>query len=199
MSLRIGLLGGSFNPAHEGHLHISLEAMKRLNLHAVWWLVSPQNPLKSTDGMAPYAERFASAEAMATHPNIMVSGIEQKLGTRYTVDTLRTLTARMPRHQFVWLMGADNLNQLHRWKEWDQLLQLAPLAVLDRAPYALRALHQPFAKRFAAQRCAASQAAKGLFIGSKLHHWAYITMKRHPISATEIRKTLGATGFLRHN
>ena len=180
MSKRIGLLGGSFNPAHEGHLHISLEAMKRLKLDAVWWLVSPQNPLKSTDGMAAYEDRFASAEAMARHPRIHVSDIEQTLGTRYTVDTLRQLIKRAPRNQFVWLMGADNLAQLHRWKEWDQLLQLSPLAVLDRAPYALRALHQPFAKRFTKQRCAATHASKLLFCAQKPHRWAYITMKRHP-------------------
>ena len=96
-------------------------------------------------------------------------------------------------------MGADNLAQLHRWKEWDQLLQLAPMAVLDRAPYALRALHMPFAKRFAAQRADARQAAKLLFCGAKPNAWTYITMKRHPLSATDLRKTLGAAAFLRNN
>jgi nicotinate-nucleotide adenylyltransferase len=114
VSQRIGLLGGSFNPVHEGHVHISLEAIKRLRLDAVWWLVSPQNPLKSSEGMAPYAERLASAQSYARHPRIHVSGIEKTLGTRYTIDTLRALTKRMPRQQFLWLMGADNLAQLHR-------------------------------------------------------------------------------------
>ena len=109
---RIGLLGGSFNPAHAGHRHISLEALKRLRLDRVWWLVSPQNPLKEKDGMAPLAEREAVAAAVADHPRIAVSSLETGLGTRYTIDTVQALKQRFPAADFVWLMGADNLRQL---------------------------------------------------------------------------------------
>ncbi|MBV9833149.1 MAG: nicotinate-nicotinamide nucleotide adenylyltransferase, partial [Alphaproteobacteria bacterium] len=113
---RIGLLGGSFNPAHEGHVHISLEALKRLDLDEVWWLVSPQNPLKAANGMASLADRMEGARSVtATHPRLRVTDLERKLGTRYTIDTVRALRRRHPHARFVWLMGADNLRQLPRW------------------------------------------------------------------------------------
>ena len=115
--LRVGLLGGSFNPAHAGHRYISLEAMRRLELDQVWWLVSPQNPLKAVEGMAPLAERLAVGAAVARHPRIRVLPLETRLGTRYTADTIRRLAA-WPDHRFVWLMGADNLGQLPRWRHW---------------------------------------------------------------------------------
>jgi len=109
---RIGLLGGSFNPAHEGHRHVSLEALKRLGLDEVWWLVSPQNPLKSDDGMEPLATRLARAKQLAHHSHIRVEAPELLLGTRYTLDTVRALNQRYPHAYFVWLMGADILPQL---------------------------------------------------------------------------------------
>src|SRR6201989_1647750 len=116
--IRTGLLGGSFNPAHRGHRRITLAAIKALNLDEVWWLVSPGNPLKPEAGMAPLPVRLASARAMARHAPIRHTAIERALHPRYTVDTLRTLVRRYPRHRFVWLMGADNLAQFDRWRDW---------------------------------------------------------------------------------
>ena len=119
---RIGLFGGSFNPAHEGHLQISEEALRRLGLDRVWWLVSPQNPLKPVCGMAPLAERMESARRLAAgNRRILVTDLETRLGTTYTADTLRALIRLMPRVRFVWLMGADNLIQVHQWQDWPQI------------------------------------------------------------------------------
>ncbi len=138
---RIGLLGGSFNPAHGGHLHISRLALSRLDLDEVWWLVSPQNPLKPAAGMAPFAERLAqAADIAAADRRIKVSDIEARLGTRYTADTLKALTRRFPRARFVWLMGGDNLAQLPYWKRWQDIVGTVPIAVFDRPGSSLRAL-----------------------------------------------------------
>ena len=137
--LRIGLLGGSFNPAHSGHRHISALALKTLRLDYVWWLVSPQNPLKSTQGMAPFDARFAAAQAFAQHPRIVVTDIEGVFGMTYTADTLAALRTRFPRLRFVWLMGTDNLVQFPRWRRWRQILCLTPVAVAARPGTALTA------------------------------------------------------------
>lgn len=135
--LRVGLLGGSFNPAHEGHRAISLYALKRLKLDQVWWLVSPQNPLKPSKGMAPLAARRRQAEQEASHNRILVTAIEACLGTHYTVDTLQALRKRFPRTQFVWLMGADNMRQIDQWRRWPQIFQHVPVAVFRRPAYAV--------------------------------------------------------------
>ena len=140
---RVGLLGGSFNPAHAGHRHISVEAMRLLGLDAVWWLVSPQNPLKSPVGMAPLAARLASAEATARHSGIRPMAIEAELGTCYAVDTVAALQRLHPDTKFIWLVGADILPELHRWKRWRALLRLVPIAVLARPRYVGRALVSP--------------------------------------------------------
>ncbi len=132
---RIGLLGGSFNPAHAAHRHISTEAMRRLGLDEVWWLVSPQNPLKAESGMAPLAARLASARAAARHPRIRPMAVETDLGTRYTVDTVTALQRRHPNARFIWLMGADNLAQFHRWRDWRGLAARVPIAVFGRPGY----------------------------------------------------------------
>ena len=132
---RIGLLGGSFNPAHRGHRRLSLAAIKRLGLDEVWWLVSPGNPLKQGKDMAPFEARLASAAAMARRAPIRVSDFEAREGTRYTVDTLRALKARHPRKRFVWLAGADILPELHRWKDWRRLAKMLPIAVVTRPGY----------------------------------------------------------------
>jgi nicotinate-nucleotide adenylyltransferase len=142
-ALTIGLLGGSFNPAHGGHRHISLEVMRRLKLDAIWWLVSPQNPLKAKAGMAPLAARLASARAVARHPRIDVSTKEVALGTVRTFDTLRALKRRFPRARFVWIMGADNLAQFHRWAEWRAIARAVPIVVVGRPGYSSKSQLAP--------------------------------------------------------
>lgn len=140
---RIGLLGGSFNPAHGGHRRISLFAREALGLGEVWWLVSPGNPLKSEAGMAPLTARMKSAIAQARGVPIRVTAIERELGTRYTVDTLRALQRRYPRREFVWLMGSDNLAQFHRWKDWRDIARAMPIAVIARPGYDAAAVAGP--------------------------------------------------------
>lgn len=138
-----GLLGGSFNPAHGGHRRISLFALAALGLDEVWWLVSPGNPLKPVAGMAPLAARCASALRQARRAPIRVSAIERELGTRFTVDTLAALLRRYPRRRFVWLMGADNLAQFHRWRDWRRIARMLPIAVIARPGYDARAMASP--------------------------------------------------------
>ncbi|AJP73341.1 nicotinate-nucleotide adenylyltransferase [Sphingomonas hengshuiensis] len=132
---RIGLLGGSFNPAHRGHRRLSLHAIRALGLDEVWWLVSPGNPLKPVKGMAPFPARMASARAMARRAPIRPSAIEQRLKTRYTADTLAKLPRLYPKHRFIWLMGADNLAQFHRWERWRDIARQVPIAVIARPGY----------------------------------------------------------------
>jgi nicotinate-nucleotide adenylyltransferase len=133
---RIGILGGSFNPAHRGHRAISLAAIRALDLDEIWWLVSPGNPLKDgRDDMAPFDARYASAKRMARHVPIRVSDLEQRLGTRYTVDTLNAIVRRYPRQRFIWLMGADNLAQFEQWRGWRKIAANVPIAVVSRPGY----------------------------------------------------------------
>lgn len=128
----VALLGGSFNPAHEGHFHIARLALKRLGAGHVWWMVSPQNPLKSTNGMAPMERRFASAQAQANHPNMIVTDIETRMGTQYTVDSLRVLKKYFPHTRFIWVMGEDNLSTIERWQKWRDLFKMVHVAIFHR-------------------------------------------------------------------
>lgn len=138
-----GLLGGSFNPAHGGHRRVSLFAATALGLDEVWWLVSPGNPLKPAAGMAPLAARFGAARAQARRAPILATSVERDLGTRFTIDTLRALQRRYPKRRFVWLMGADNLAQFHRWKDWRGIAREMPIAVIARPGYDRAALASP--------------------------------------------------------
>ena len=140
---RVGLLGGSFNPAHGGHRRISLFVLAALELDEVWWLVSPGNPLKPKAGMAPLAARLASAQKTARCAPIRATAIERELGTRYTVDTLRALTRRYPKCRFIWLMGSDNLAQFHHWRAWRKIARTMPIAVIARPGYDLIAIGSP--------------------------------------------------------
>ena len=135
MMARIGLLGGSFNPAHRGHRHISLEAMRVLDLDEVWWLVSPGNPLKAAEGMAPYEARFGSAQRMAKGTRIRASDFERREGTRFTIDTVRALKRRYPHKKFIWLLGSDTLPDFHFWRDWRGLARELPIAVIRRPGY----------------------------------------------------------------
>ena len=132
---RIGLLGGSFNPAHRGHRRISLAAMEALGLDEIWWLVSPGNPLKAAKGMAPFEARVESARKQAKGTRIKVSDFERQAGTRYTVDSLAAIKKRYPDHRFIWLMGADTVAQFHQWRSWRTLAAMVPIAVIHRPGY----------------------------------------------------------------
>lgn len=176
----IGLLGGSFNPAHAGHVHISVEALRRLGVDQVWWLVSPQNPLKSAGGMASLDKRLAGARTMAAHPKIVVTDVERRLGTTRTARTLALLAKRYPNLSFVWLVGADNLAQMPQWWRWTHIFKAVRVAVFDRSPYSYKALAGAAAKRF-------GQARTASLWRNTAPAWTYIAMRRHPASATALR------------
>lgn len=183
---RVGLLGGSFNPAHEGHRHIADLALKHLGLDEVWFLVSPGNPLKDPKGMAPLAERLASARAQARHPRLRAVSIERALGTRFTADTLAALARRFPRTSFVWLMGADNLIQLPKWERWSSIFNTVPIAVFARPTYSTNALAGKAAQRFSpARQRSLHQAAR--LASRKPPAWVFLHTRLHPASATSIR------------
>jgi nicotinate-nucleotide adenylyltransferase len=183
--MRVGVLGGSFNPAHEGHRHIARLALRRLRLDQVWLLVSPGNPLKPADGMAPLAERLASARTIAEGRRIIATAIEASLGTRYTMGTLAKLRRRFPRTKFVWMMGADNLEQLPRWNRWLGIAAGSPFAVLPRPTYNHRALAGQAAQRLRPAR-RASHLAPAL-AGMAAPAWVFLPTPQHPASATAIR------------
>lgn len=182
---RVGLLGGSFNPAHVGHRHISLEALKRLDLDEVWWLVAPQNPLKPARGMAPYGKRLDAAAKLAHDRRIRVLNLEAQLGTHYTADTLDALRRRFPRTRFVWLMGADNLAQIRHWRRWTDIFNRVPIAVFARPTYCLKGLAELAAKRYAHQRVAPEAARRLAELAPPA--WAFLPIRLDTSSATDIR------------
>ena len=183
---RIGLLGGSFNPAHDGHVEISELALAKLGLDEVWWLVSPQNPLKSTAGMAPLDERMMSARRATQDLPIVVTDIERELGTRYTVDTLEALCQRYPEVRFVWLMGADNLYQVHRWHGWSRIFHTVPVAVFARPTYSLRAEQARAARRFSRYRLPSFRGRR--LVDQRPPAWVLFKRPHNPQSATRLRQ-----------
>ena len=183
--MRIGLLGGSFNPAHPGHRHVINVARRRLKLEQVWLLVSPGNPLKPQRGMAPLEQRLASARTLADGRRVIASGIEAFLGTRYTVDTLRLLLRRFPRARFVWLMGADLLEQLPRWRRWLEFAQRIPIAVLPRPSYNHRALSSLAARRLVRWRH--RETAAPVLSELAAPAWIFLCVPQHAASASAIR------------
>ena len=181
-----GLLGGSFNPAHGGHRRISLFALEALGLDEVWWLVSPGNPLKPARGMAPLAARVKAGRMAARGAPIRVTAIERQFGSRYTIDTLRALKRRFPKRRFVWLMGADNLAQFHRWKNWRAIAREMPIAVIARPGYDAAALASPamaWLRRFRAS--AAGERNRGEWSAPALFE---LRFDPDPRSATAIRR-----------
>jgi ribosome silencing factor RsfS/YbeB/iojap/nicotinate (nicotinamide) nucleotide adenylyltransferase len=182
---RIGLLGGSFNPAHDGHRHVSVEALRRLALDEIWWLVSPQNPLKSGDGMEPLATRVAHAKQAAHHPHIRVDAPELRLGTRYTLDTVRALQRLYPHAHFVWLMGADILPQLVHWAGWRDLFAAIPIAAFARPGWSYAALQSAAPRAFARYRLKAEQART--LATCEAPAWCFIPSRLDSHSATAIR------------
>jgi nicotinate-nucleotide adenylyltransferase len=183
--LRIGLLGGSFNPAHAAHRAISLFAMKRLGLDRVWWLVTPGNPLKDADALPPLADRLAAARRVARHPRIDVTGLESFIGTRYTIDTLAWLLRRFPLVRFVWIMGADNLRQFHRWENWRGIAARVPFAVVDRGGIGPAALAGPAAQALARNRIPENMAR--LLPLKRPPAWTYLHGLKSNLSSTALR------------
>ncbi len=184
---RIGLLGGSFNPAHEGHVAMSLFALARLKLDEVWWVVSPLNPLKTRDEMMPYAMRIRGARKLALpHTKIVVTDIEKRLGTRYTIDTLRALKRRAPMKKFVWLMGEDNFKTISLWKSWQQIFLELPVAVFRRSEYSDSNVrgdaHAVFAKEQLPLALAEDLAE------ANTPAWVLLDNTVNPLSATQIRQ-----------
>ena len=182
----VGLLGGSFNPAHDGHRYVSLQALRLLKLNEVWWLVSPLNPLKEGRGdMASFDRRLESARKTANHPKIKVSCAETQMQTRYTIDTLKKLKELYPDTNFVWLMGADNLADFHRWRNWREIMHTVPVAVFARNHYALKALYGKAGRTFRLYRIDARFASR--LARMRPPAWAFLPIREHPASSTEIR------------
>jgi len=180
----IGLLGGSFDPAHEGHAHITREALKRFGLDQVWWLVSPANPLKS-HGPAPMSERIARANDVMQHPDVRITGIEEKLRTRYTAQTLRALQGLYPSQRFVWLMGADNLAQFHLWQDWEDIAQRVPIGILARPGQRISARMSRAASLFAPYRIAGQSSQ--LLGRAKPPAWCFVNVPMMDVSSSAIR------------
>ena len=186
--MKVGLYGGSFNPAHEGHAHVAETARRRLGLDRVIWLVSPQNPLKGRHETASLAERMAGARELAEGPGMIVSDAETLLGSAYTIDTVRALKVRFPRVKFVWIMGADSLATFHRWRGWTQIMREVPVAVVSRPWISLRSRFSPAALRFARYRWPSSRAL-GL-AGSKPPAWVFLFGRFNFMSSTALRERL---------
>ena len=182
--MRIGILGGSFDPAHEGHAHITREALRRFGLDRIWWLVSPGNPLKE-HGPAPLAARLAQARRVMPDPRVEITDLEARLGTRYTAQTLRRITALYPGVHFVWLMGADNLCQFDRWENWRGILRMVPVGVLARPGYRMAAT-QARAARICARARLPAALARGLALAPP-PVWCFVQMPLSDLSSSAIR------------
>lgn len=181
----VGLYGGSFNPAHGGHIHVSHRALKHLKLDALWWLVSPVNPLKQARDVAQLDARVKHAQSLVQHPKIHVTALEQDLQTRYSAHTIARLKARHPKTQFIWIMGADNLATFHHWQGWQSIFDMLPIAVIDRPGYSLNALSSPAARKFRRDRLSERRSTR--LKGLKPPAWVFLHGPLHTASATAIR------------
>jgi nicotinate-nucleotide adenylyltransferase len=188
--LRVGLYGGSFNPAHAGHRHVSRLALRRLALDRVWWLVSPGNPLKDRSHLPEAVRRAEGARAVAADPRIAVTDFEAALGVRYTRETLTWLTDRHPDVRFVWIMGADSLATFHRWRGWREIAARMPFAVIDRPGYTLRAMASPAARALARDRI--DEAAAATLADRAPPAWVFLHGPRSSLSSTALRAVQAA-------
>lgn len=180
----VGLFGGSFDPPHQGHVHVTREAMKAFGLDRVWWLVSPGNPLKER-GPAPLARRVAAARDVMRHPRVEVTDIEALTGTRATADTLAALRRIYPQVRFVWLMGADNLAQFHKWKDWRQIMDSVPVGVVARPGDRISARMSPAAQIYARYRI--DGQARQLLGRAQAPAWCFVNVPMVDVSSTELR------------
>ncbi len=183
--LRVGLMGGTFNPPHAGHALVSEIARKRLQLDQVWWLVTPGNPLKAHNGLPPLASRMAACRALANAAHTRISGIERDIGTAFTAETLAYLRRRHPAVQFVWIMGADNLASFHRWQQWRRIASTMPIAVVNRPGWHLKALSSPAARTLAGSRVSETRAAR--LPSSRAPAWVMLHGPLSPLSSTGLR------------
>jgi len=182
---RIGLMGGTFNPPHDGHLVCAQTALRRLQLDRLWWMVTPGNPLKENNHLPPLEGRIAASRALTNDPRIIVTGLEEGISTRYTFETLRFLRRRLSGVRFVWVMGADNLVGFHRWQHWRDIADLVPIAVVDRPGWRHAALASPAARAFARSRIPEGRAA--LLPGMKPPAWTFLTTRLSGASSTAMR------------
>ena len=183
--MKVGLYGGSFNPAHDGHAHVAETARRKLGLDRVIWLVSPQNPLKSRHETADLAERIAGAKALAHGYAMVVAAVETQLGSNYTIDTIRGLKARFPGVKFVWIMGADSLASFHRWRGWTQIMHEVPVAVISRPWISLKSRFSPAALRFARFRRSPQSAIR--LANSPTPAWTFLFGRFNFQSSTALR------------
>jgi nicotinate-nucleotide adenylyltransferase len=182
---RVGIMGGSFNPPHDGHAMVAQTALKRLRLDQLWWLVTPGNPLKSHGALAPLAERMAMCETFAHRPAMRVTAFEVQLKTPYTAATLAFLQQRYPTVTFIWIMGADNLASFHRWQQWRTIARTMSMAVIDRPGWRLRALSSPAGLALARTRLPEAQAAR---LGARNHpRWSLLSARLSDASSTQLR------------
>lgn len=189
--MRIGLMGGSFNPPHTGHIAVARAALRRLGLDRVWLLVSPGNPLKSKHDLGEMPDRLAAVQRIAAHdPRIIATDIERRLGSAYTVETLAALRRRHPGVRFVWIMGADSLANFHRWREWRRIASLAPMAIVDRPGWRFRALASPAARTLAGGRIREHEAR--LLTRHRPPAWAFLSTRLSPLSSTDLRRKRAA-------
>jgi len=182
---RIGLMGGTFNPPHMGHVVCAQTALRRLQLDRLWWMVTPGNPLKENDNLPPLEQRIAASRALTRDPRIIVTGLEAGIATGYTYETLRYLKRRLPGVRFVWVMGADNLVGFHRWQHWRRIAELVPIAVVDRPGSRHTALASPAARAFARSRVPEREAA--LILTSTPPAWTFLTTRLSAASSTALR------------
>jgi nicotinate-nucleotide adenylyltransferase len=190
--LAIGIMGGSFDPAHSGHAHVIETARRAAGLDRVWVLVSPGNPLKKTQ--TALVDRLAATRRRLGSRTTQVSDIESRLGTRYTIDTLRRLKRLAPKARFVWIMGADNLRDFHRWKDWRAIARLAPILIIARPGANPKAGLSRFARQFAANRL--PESAARTLARTKAPAWVYITAPLDPVSSTELRAKMMTAAIL---
>lgn len=184
--MSVGLFGGSFNPPHDGHRHVARTALDRLQLDRLWWLVSPGNPLKRNDGLPPLCERIARSRALIRHPRVDVTGCEAVLKTRYSADLIRHLARRYPAVRFVWIMGADNLTNFHRWDRWEEIASSVPICIIDRPGDTLATRSSFAAKKLAPARIDETDAK--LLKNCRAPAWTFIHAPKMALSSTALRQ-----------
>ena len=186
---KIGLFGGSFNPPHEGHVHVAEQAIQKLKLDFIWWIVTPGNPLKDQSNLAPLGERLSMCRSLANHPGMKITAFEARISTRYTIDTLRHVKRRYPSVNFVWVMGADNLDQFHHWERWQEIANMMPMAVVDRPGSTSSRISSQAAHDLSQFRIKEESAS--VLAEQSPPAWSFLHGPRNPLSSTLLRQKRG--------